>query len=61
MRSRIRDHVVQKAMQSFAESSGNFEDPLVTGDDEHLSRAVVNRRAASATAQMPFNLLAHLD
>src|SRR5258708_26808490 len=47
-------------MQPLAESGGKFEDPFVPGDHEHLSRAVVNRRAAAATAQMPLNLLAHL-
>src|SRR5258708_77814 len=59
--SGIRDYFVQEAVQALAESRGNFEDPFVPSDHEHLSRAVVNRRAAAATAQMPLNLLAHLD
>src|SRR5712691_3964563 len=61
MRFRIREHLVQEAVQSLAESSGDFEDTLVPGDHEHLSRAVVNCRAAAATPQMPLDLLAHLD
>jgi hypothetical protein len=57
---RIRDYFVQETVQALAESCGNFEDALITSDHEHLPRAVVNRRAAAATAKMPLNLLAHL-
>src|SRR5713226_1066000 len=57
----IRDHLIQEAVQTLAESGRKFEDPFVPGDHEHLPRAVVNRRASSATAEMALNLLAHLD
>jgi hypothetical protein len=57
---RIRQHLVQEAVQSLAEPSGNLKSTLIAGDYEHLSCAVVNRRATAAPPQMALNLVVHL-
>jgi len=50
MSFKIRDHLLQEGAQALAKSCGNFEDPLVPADDQHLARAVGHCRAAVAAA-----------
>jgi hypothetical protein len=61
MRFGIRDHSLQEAVQSFLISIWNLEDTLVSRNDQHLPGGVIDRIATAATAQMPLDLLAHLD
>jgi hypothetical protein len=48
-------------MQSVAEASWNLEDALVSGNHQHFARAVVDRSATMATAQMLLDLPTHFQ